>query len=433
MTQIGNHDDAYRSTPLEQKLAWFQNAPGLSAVEPARQFMTGAAALYTDSDAQVRATMRGLGADWTGAAATNAGATLQRAADWSKDAGAGHAAGGETVEGYGRSFESVRGQIHWEDPWAWGWNDTASAAASVATLNPVPFLGNLTTDYFATAQQNRTNDATAIVALQAHEKQTRTAVDTFPSIAPAGIGPRPDPPNPVDNPPSTPVAAAGVGAATGGAAAGLVPVGAGIPGSVVGGAGAGGGVGPGGSSGGPGGLGAGGGVGGAGVGGSGGGAGAGGAGAVVQAPVVVAAVQAPVVQSEAPMGLAVVQGVRTAPASVPAASSPAAPEWAAVPVTAARRPTAAQTLAAGLGLIPVAVWAAQTQAARVAWCPAPTHGFAAASDQAARSAPATGARSASRPARRSPATRPDGSASEVAAARRADGAMSSPGPHPSPG
>ena len=196
MTQIGNHDDAYRSTPLEQKLAWFQNAPGLSAVEPARQFMTGAAALYTDSDAQVRATMRGLGADWTGAAATNAGATLQRAADWSQDAGAGHAAGGETVEGYGRSFESVRGQIHWDDPWAWGWNDTASAAASVATLSPAPFLGNLTTDYFTTAQQNRTNDATAIVALQAHEKQTRTAVDTFPSIAPAGIGPRPRPAQP---------------------------------------------------------------------------------------------------------------------------------------------------------------------------------------------------------------------------------------------
>ena len=138
MTQIGNHDDAYRSTPLEQKLAWFQNAPGLSAVEPARQFMSGAAALYTDSDAQVRATLRNLGADWTGDAATNAGATLQRAADWSQDAGAGHAAGGETVEGYGRSFESLRGQIHWDDPWAWGWNDTASAAASVATIEPDP-------------------------------------------------------------------------------------------------------------------------------------------------------------------------------------------------------------------------------------------------------------------------------------------------------
>ena len=50
MTEIGHHDDVYRSTPLEQKLAWFQNAPGLSAVEPAREFMTGAAALYTDSD-----------------------------------------------------------------------------------------------------------------------------------------------------------------------------------------------------------------------------------------------------------------------------------------------------------------------------------------------------------------------------------------------
>lgn len=87
MTQIGNHDDAYLSTPLEEKLAWFQNAPGLSAVEPARQFMAGAAALYTDSDNQVRATMRNLGADWAGEAATNAGTTLQRAADWSQGAG----------------------------------------------------------------------------------------------------------------------------------------------------------------------------------------------------------------------------------------------------------------------------------------------------------------------------------------------------------
>ncbi len=189
MTQIGNHDDAYLSTPLEEKLAWFQNAPGLSAVEPARQFMAGAAALYTDSDSQVRATMRGLGVDWTGDAATNAGATLQRAADWSRGAAAGHSATGQTVEGYGQSFEALRGQVHWDDPWAWGWRDTATAAASVAGLDPGVFLGNLTTDYFTTAQQNRTNDASAVAALRAHEQQTRAAVDSFPALAPAGIDP----------------------------------------------------------------------------------------------------------------------------------------------------------------------------------------------------------------------------------------------------
>ena len=193
MTQIGHHNDAYRSTPLEQKLAWFQNAPGQSAVEPARQFMSGAASLYTDSDAQVRNTMRALGVDWTGDAATNAGSTLQRAADWSANTGASHGAGGETVEGYGESFESLRGKVHWDDPWAWGWNDTASAAASVATLNPAPFLGNLTADYFTTAQQNRTNDATAVAALQAHEEQTRTSVAAFPSIDPAPVPPSTDP------------------------------------------------------------------------------------------------------------------------------------------------------------------------------------------------------------------------------------------------
>jgi hypothetical protein len=189
MTQIGNHDDTYLSTPLEEKLAWFQNAPGLSVVEPARQFMAGAAALYTDSDSQIRATMRNLGADWTGDAATNAGAGLQRAADWSQGAGAGHSAAGRTVEGYGQSFESLRGQVHWDDPWAWGWRDTATAAASVASLDPGVFLGNLTTDYFATAQQNRTNDASAVAALRAHEQQTRAAVDSFPALAPASIDP----------------------------------------------------------------------------------------------------------------------------------------------------------------------------------------------------------------------------------------------------
>jgi hypothetical protein len=235
MTQIGNHDDAYRSTPLEQKLAWFQNAPGLSAVEPARQFMSGAAALYTDSDAQVRATLRNLGADWTGDAATNAGATLQRAADWSQDAGAGHAAGGETVEGYGRSFESLRGQIHWDDPWAWGWNDTATAAASVATMNPTPFLSNLTADYFTTAQQNRTNDATAVAALRAHENQTRTAVESFPNLSQAGsdgqerIGDNPA------SPPSAPTPSGG-GHVDGGA--GQIPPGSAPFGPVVEGAGA---------------------------------------------------------------------------------------------------------------------------------------------------------------------------------------------------
>ena len=100
------------------------------------QFMAGAAALYTDSDSAVRATLRNLGADWTGDAATNAGATLQRAADWSHDAGASHGIAGETVGGYGESFEFLRGQVHWDDPWAWGWNDTASAAASVAHPQP---------------------------------------------------------------------------------------------------------------------------------------------------------------------------------------------------------------------------------------------------------------------------------------------------------
>ena len=243
MTEIGRHDDIYRSTPLEQKLAWFQNAPGLSAVEPARDFMVGAAALYTDSDSTVRATLRGLGANWTGDAATNAGATLQRAANWSHDAGASHGIGGETVGGYGKSFEFVRGQVHWDDPWAWGWNDTASAAASVATLNPAPFLGNLTSDYFTTAQQNRTNDVAAVAALRSHEEQTRNAVDTFPSIVqqPArgreGIGPNPGGRDTVDDPPAPPVSPAGGpagGGAVGGGPAGATgaggPAGAGIPG-----------------------------------------------------------------------------------------------------------------------------------------------------------------------------------------------------------
>ena len=235
MTEIGYHDEAYRSTPLEQKLAGFQNAPGLSAVEPARQFMSGAASLYTDSDALVRNTLRRLGADWTGDAATNAGSTLQRAADWSANTGASHGAGGETVEGYGESFESLRGKVHWDDPWAWGWNDTASAAASVATLNPTPFLGNLTADYFTTAQQNRTNDATAVAALQAHEEQTRTSVEAFPSIAPASVipsqepGPTPRAPGPVDNPPTPPATTGGGMGSTAGAAA--AAVGAGLAGA----------------------------------------------------------------------------------------------------------------------------------------------------------------------------------------------------------
>ena len=124
--------------------------------------------------------MRALGVDWTGDAATNAGSTLQRAADWSANTGASHGCGGETVEGYGESFESLRGKVHWDDPWAWGWNDTASAAASVATLNPAPFLGNLTADYFTTAQQNRTNDVTAVAALRAHEEQTRNVGRSVP-------------------------------------------------------------------------------------------------------------------------------------------------------------------------------------------------------------------------------------------------------------
>ena len=142
-------------------------------------------------------------------------ATLQRAANWSHDAGASHGIGGETVGGYGESFEFVRGQVHWDDPWAWGWNDTASAAASVATLNPAPFLGNLTSDYFTTAQQNRTNDVAAVAALRAHEEQTRNAVDTFPSIVqpPAGgregIGPNPGGRDTVDDPPAPPVSPAG--------------------------------------------------------------------------------------------------------------------------------------------------------------------------------------------------------------------------------
>ena len=198
MTEIGHHDDVYRSTPLEQKLAWFQNAPGLSAVEPAREFMAGAAALYTDSDSAVRATLRNLGADWTGDAATNAGATLQRAAHWSHDAGASHGiAGGRPSSGYGESFEFVRGHVHWDDPWAWGWNDTASAAASVATLNPVPFLGNLTADYYTTAQaephQRRGRHRRAAGPREAGPHRGHHVPEHPAPACPTAGGPRPPP------------------------------------------------------------------------------------------------------------------------------------------------------------------------------------------------------------------------------------------------
>src|SRR6185436_10123370 len=185
----------------------------------------------------VRATLRSLGADWTGDAATNAGATLQRAATWSRDAGASHGVGGETVGGYGESFEFLRGQVHWDDPWAWGWNDTASAAASVATLNPAPFLGNLTADYFTTAQANRTNDAAAVAALRAHERQARTAVGTFPSIQPPPTPPSevPDPRSGgqghVDDLPVPSVAPAGAGG--GGAIGASVGGAAGVGGATV--------------------------------------------------------------------------------------------------------------------------------------------------------------------------------------------------------
>ena len=130
-----------------------------------------------------------LGADWTGDAATNAGRHAPARRRLEPDAGASRR-GRADRRGLRRSFESLRGQVHWDDPWAWGWNDTASAAASVATLNPAPFLGNLTVDYFATAQQNRTNDAAAVAALRAHEQQTRTGVDAFPTIDPATGRPR---------------------------------------------------------------------------------------------------------------------------------------------------------------------------------------------------------------------------------------------------
>lgn len=182
MAQIGYHYIRYQNTPLQEKVTWFAGAPGSAVVDPTRDVLGNTGNGYLDSDGQVRTVLQGIGLDWQGVAAQRAGSALQQAAAWSLAAGSAGSVAGSTVGDYGRSFEALRGNVHWEDAGFWDWFNLGTVADVAVEASPLADTFDIQSPMDGLLEQNRTFDAQAVAALQAHEDATRTSLTTFPQV-----------------------------------------------------------------------------------------------------------------------------------------------------------------------------------------------------------------------------------------------------------
>ncbi|MEJ3655705.1 hypothetical protein WEH80_22300 [Actinomycetes bacterium KLBMP 9759] len=202
MTEIGYY--LYENIPLQEKASWTTTAVGSAAVDPTRVMLGNMGVSYVDSDKGVTTVMTEMGVTWAGDAAAAAGGALHTAASRGGTVGEAGQGGSGSVDGYGRSFDDMRGKVHWKDP---GVFDTWDLIVEVyaAGLN-VTGLFEVQSDFMATAEENRTAAAAANKALYAHETQSREALKTFPALEPASVAPPGGPGGPnAALPPLTPL------------------------------------------------------------------------------------------------------------------------------------------------------------------------------------------------------------------------------------
>ncbi|MGH3614744.1 MAG: hypothetical protein ACRDRK_19565 [Pseudonocardia sp.] len=183
MSEIGYH--RYEGFDLRTKFSWLLSAPGIEAVGSARQMLGTVGNGFLDSDDVVRNVLGGVGVPWQGRAAEAAGEAMQRAASRAGETGAAGGVGGGAVDGYGQSFEVLRPKIHWEDPGAYGWDDTFWDVTGRQLDSAFGDVFDVQSDYYAAAEENRTLEARADAALYAHEGIARESLTAFPTMEPA--------------------------------------------------------------------------------------------------------------------------------------------------------------------------------------------------------------------------------------------------------
>ncbi|WP_232661381.1 hypothetical protein [Pseudonocardia sp. TRM90224] len=211
MIDIGYY--LYENIPLQEKASWTTTAVGSAAVDPTRAMLGNMGISYVDSDQAVDTVMTEMGVTWAGDAAVAAGQVLHTAANRGGTVGAAGQGGSGSVDGYGRSFDDMRGKVFWKDPGAYDWLDLAIDVYGTS-LNSVG-LFEIQSDFMATVDENRTSEAAANRALYDHEAQSRAAVGAFPTIETASVAPNGGPTGPGPAlPPQTPLGAGPVPAAT---------------------------------------------------------------------------------------------------------------------------------------------------------------------------------------------------------------------------
>ncbi|MGH3566719.1 MAG: hypothetical protein ACRDRH_11945 [Pseudonocardia sp.] len=216
MSEIGYH--RYEGFDLRTKFSWLQSAPGIEAVDSARHMLGSVGNGFLDSDDLVRNVLAGFGVLWQGRAAEAAGEAMQRAAGRAGETGAAGGVGGGAVDGYGQSFEVLRPKVHWEDPGAYGWDDTFWDVTGRQLDSTFGDVFDVQSDYYAAAEENRTLEARADAALYAHEGIARESLAAFPTMEPAGA-------LTAGVPPGGGIGTAGAGGLAGGAGSvGVVPM-----------------------------------------------------------------------------------------------------------------------------------------------------------------------------------------------------------------
>lgn len=173
-------DYRWEGFPLEQKLAWMQNAPGSAAVQPGVDALRGLSARYAESHRTVQAGLAKLGIIWQGQSAEAAGQAVTRLADWVGGAGQTVSGGGGSMGTYGASFDAMRSRISPPAPMP----AMPRVGPRYQPADGAGALAGLQTAIRQQAEATAAADAQANAALRAHQQATRAALSSFPLVDP---------------------------------------------------------------------------------------------------------------------------------------------------------------------------------------------------------------------------------------------------------
>jgi hypothetical protein len=171
----GNRFEGY---DLATKYGWMQTGEGPAAVEHGVRWLHGLGEVYTESQADLNATMARLKVTWHGTSADAAAGAMTELAGWVAEASQVASAGGGSMDSYGSSFAEMKPRI--PNPADAGPQSTGGAVLDAAMGAAGPLTG-LESAY---AKRMAALDQQANAALYAHQRVTQSALASFPLSEP---------------------------------------------------------------------------------------------------------------------------------------------------------------------------------------------------------------------------------------------------------